>query len=138
MSSGLRPAALFLISCIAMTSSDRTIKRERVKAIGRTVFRLARAAPIEGFIEPQGQRLRLRTFDRSYLSITLYEAANREPSEDDVSRLSVSYAGRKTLDIRWSASGIFRTVKFEPGDWERLPVLDDNGSSPSKQWRCKS
>jgi hypothetical protein len=107
-----------------MTSSDRTIRREQVKAIGRAAFRLACAAPMEGYIVVEGQRLRLRTFDRDYLSITLYEAANREPTEHDLSRLRITYKDRKVMEISWSAAGAFRTLRFEPGDWiEDLPAV---------------
>jgi hypothetical protein len=109
-----------------MTISDRSIRPEQVKAIGRIAYRLASAAPVEGYIEPQGQRLRLRMFAHRDLSITLYEAASRQPFEYDLSRLRVSYRSRKVLEIIWSASGTFRVVKFEPepGDWiERLTAL---------------
>lgn len=86
--------------------------------------RLARAAKIEGFIEIDGERHRVRKFERGRLSITLYEAANREPSDQDFSQLRATYDGKKTLEIQWNDAGSFKVVKIEAGEWEKALLID--------------
>jgi len=99
-----------------MTNGERTGRRERAKAIGRAAYSLARTAKIEGFIEIDGHRHRLRTFSIGSLSITLYEAANPDPCDSDLSELRIHFAGKKVFQIEWSKDGSFRVRLFEVRD----------------------
>lgn len=106
-------------------------RQERVKELGRIAFRLARFEDIRGYIECKTQRLRIREYRNDLFEITLLEAANREPSDLEISELKIEHARRRVLEIRWSAAGYFKTVHFEPGSWEDdLRGLPDNEPIP--------
>lgn len=73
----------------------------------------------------QGRRLRpplgrklVREWRRGHLSIELRAAASVPARDDQFSDLRVRYAGRKVLDLQWSAAGVFKAVTFEPGGWQ--------------------
>jgi hypothetical protein len=45
--------------------------------------------------------------------------------------LRVRHARRKVFVIRWNAGGVFKIVKFEPGEWlQTLRVLANYSGEP--------
>ncbi|MBB4428394.1 hypothetical protein GGD66_006981 [Bradyrhizobium sp. CIR48] len=86
--------------------------------VGRIAFRLVRDAKIAGFIEADDGRKLLREWRRGHLSIDLRAAASAPPRDEQLSELHVRYAGRKVMDIQWSAVGAFKVIAFERGEWD--------------------
>ena len=91
-----------------MRQADSEQRLQRARSIGRIAYRLVRALGTEGFIET----------DCGPVSITLFEAAHREPSDHGVSQLRIHHAGKLVMEICWDAAGAFTLATFEEGvEW---------------------
>ncbi|KJC47326.1 hypothetical protein UB31_18910 [Bradyrhizobium sp. LTSP849] len=98
--------------------SSRRERVERAKHLGRLAFRLARAGTIVGNLEIDGEKKRLTEFQRGPIFIELWEPWRPDAFETEFSRLRVTYAGEKVLELRWDDADAFTLVLLKPGDWQ--------------------
>lgn len=101
-----------------MPRSERAIRIERLKALGRAAYRLARAGEIVGNIEVKGEEKRLMKFRRGFIFVELWEPWRSGAFDTEFPRLRVSCAGEKVLELRWDRADMFNVVLFKPGEWE--------------------
>lgn len=59
-----------------------------------------------------------RSFPAGGHFIELWEPRRAGSFETEFSRLRVSHAGEKVLELRWDRAGHFNIVLFKPGQWE--------------------
>lgn len=98
--------------------TGRRTRVERARALGRAAYRLARSGEIVGNLDIDGEEKRLTEFRRGALSIELWEPWRPGSFETEFSRLRVSYAGERVLELRWDRANFFNVVLFKPGAWE--------------------
>jgi hypothetical protein len=64
----------------------------------------------------------LRILEESGLSADLVEPFRAWALPTEHSRIQIRFDGRKVFDIKWDRAGSFKTVHFEPGEWERALI----------------
>ncbi|MET4315706.1 hypothetical protein [Bradyrhizobium sp. RT4b] len=101
-----------------MPNSDRAARVERAKALGRIAYRLARDGEIVSNVELEGEGKQLTEYRRGFLLVDLGRPWRWGAFETEFSRLRISYAGEKVLELRWDRTGVFNVVQFRPGEWE--------------------
>lgn len=102
-----------------MTREERAARIARAKALGRIAFLLARNGEIFGNMEVEGEAKRITDFQRGRLLIELAATWRAGAFETEFSRLRVSWAGARVLELRWDRAGFFNVVLFKLGEWEQ-------------------
>jgi hypothetical protein len=102
-----------------MSSLDRRAKVESAKALGRAAYQLGQAGEIAGNVMTEGEDKQLREYHRGRIFIELWQPWRSDADADEFSRLRLRYDGSLVLELRWTAAGSFRVLKFERGEWER-------------------
>lgn len=97
---------------------SRSERLERAKALGRAAYRLARTGAIVGNLDIEDEEKRLTEFQRGPIFIELWEPWRPGAFETEFSRLRMSYAGEKVLDLRWDRADRFNVVLMKEGAWE--------------------
>jgi hypothetical protein len=90
-----------------------------VKVLGRITYRVLKEGDIAGVLDVDGESKYLRTFEDGSLSLELLVPHRTSAHPTDFSQIEIRADGRKVFDIRWDATGYFKTVLYEQGDWER-------------------
>jgi hypothetical protein len=67
-------------------------------------------------------RKQMRVFEEDGLSAELLEPFRGGASPNEHSQIQVRFNGRKVLEIRWDRAGAFKSIHFEPGEWERVLI----------------
>ena len=100
-----------------MRHADHEERLRRAKAIGRIAYQIVRAANLVGVLKIEGAEMHLREFRGGLLFIDLYEPSQL-PVAAEVSRLRISYGGKKVFEIRWDGPNSLNILLFEEAvDW---------------------
>lgn len=102
----------------SMRASDRQTKLQRAKELSRIAYSFLRFEDIVGVITLEGEEKHLREFNQQPLSGSLLIPFRSTASGDEFSRIQVRHLGRKVLELRWSKTGDFKLMVYEPGEWE--------------------
>lgn len=77
----------------------------------------------------EGEEKRLREYRRGFIFVELWEPWRPGAFETEFSRLRVSCAGEKVLELRWDRADFFSVVLFKPGEWEERLVAQSRARS---------
>lgn len=107
-----------------MPKPDREARLYRAKALGRIAYRaIVNSCDIEGVVTFDDEDKHLRTFNEGGFIIELAEPFRAAALPTEYSSLLIRYRHSKVLEIRWDKTGLFKVLRYEPGDWERT-LLD--------------
>jgi hypothetical protein len=104
-----------------MPNPDREARLQHVKVRGRIAYRVViNSSEIEGVVTWDGEEKALRNFEEDSLRIELFEPFRTTALPMEYSGLLIRYRHSKVMEIRWDKSGLFKVLRYEPGDWERI------------------
>ncbi len=102
-------------------AEEREARLQRVKALGRIAYSIViHSSDISGNVNWDGEEKHLRKFDEDDLCIELFEPFRVTARPTEHSILIIRYPHSKVLEIRWNKTGLFKVMRYEPGDWERI------------------
>ena len=102
-----------------MRQFDRQKRLQTVKALGRIAYRILINSDLVGVLTVGGEDKYLRNSQDGSLALELLtpHAASADPTE--FSQIEIRANGRMVFDIRWNSTGFFKTVLYDPGEWEQ-------------------
>jgi hypothetical protein len=98
---------------------DRQQRLLTVKSLGRIAYSILKCSELVGVLTVDDENKYLRTSQDGSLSLELLSPHGVSAHPTEFFQIEIRASGRKVFDIRWDRRGFFKTLLYEPGEWEQ-------------------